>query len=660
MIGHNLDFDHSGKEMYNQDWKNEIADRTCTMGSPSTGLNDQGLHMCFSGSKTYWTNWYADHQLSIKPHMSSFNGDLVGIADVVDGNNVREEHNVVVRIRGPGEPDLFVMYQRKKGVIRDIPEDGDRVVITEQDAGYSQSWWLDSLGEGESYEWVDWMGEGSLIVKVCSINIGTPGVPDTAHVIMYLDGVTYEECPTDPRTVSPTPSPTLELTDEPTMEPTMTPIDSITQAPTIVNSEEKRDPGYVEISSKNCEEFGYETIFDEDECIKAAKAVSRTISSDLYSDYEDVVDGCSARIGTEDITLFVNPKGTCDPNASVNSLTYTGCKCTDWMPCFCRDSNISSTNPTKPPSASPTIQPTFLPTINMTEEPTPADSNENPDALFLVGFNNDDTPITQSCSWLNDDLNDDLKEKVCMSKWYQLYSDEFNLSPAFLVCPVTCAKYCIIEKRISNFLFDAWVNDDNSSHIETRKCQWLMNRPNNVIEEICNTSIDAESIYGQASEVCPETCRSCPEDIDDDWQLTYDDSIQTDDQQTPNGDIFLIKFDENGDPVSQTCDVLSEMNKDFIRKVCRNKRYQVYSEEHQLSPASQVCTKICDGYCVDESSFDKFVIGETNSGAARTQTCHWLGIQIASTRETICGRIVDADSIYGQASEVCTRTCQTC
>jgi ribosomal protein L35AE/L33A len=93
---------------------------------------------------------------------------------------------------------------------------------------------------------------------------------------------------------------------------------------------------FSEVNSGTCEDHDYITIEDVDECREAAMALGKTIAWGPYGGYKDVIDGCSARFSDSSSHIFFNKRGTCDPNDAVGHWTYTGCKCSDWMPCFCK------------------------------------------------------------------------------------------------------------------------------------------------------------------------------------------------------------------------------------------------------------------------------------------------------------------------------------
>jgi len=245
-MGHALDFSHSGKVVTGDYWEDQTKDPTCIMGYEGL-LTDSGSAMCFSGSKTWYTGWYDDYHQTVKPHMQqSFQGDLVGIDDVVNGLTDPDKHTLVLRVKGPNEKDLHIMYQRQKGVIQDLEEDGDTVVVTEQARGSAQSWSRATLGEGDIYRVSRWNGGvNSLIVQVCQFIMG--GSPDKAHILVYIENKSDINCktgftvPTPSPTQSPVPTSSPTQSPVPTSSPTQSPVptSSPTQSPVPTSSPTK-------------------------------------------------------------------------------------------------------------------------------------------------------------------------------------------------------------------------------------------------------------------------------------------------------------------------------------------------------------------------------------------------------------------------------------
>jgi hypothetical protein len=126
----------------------------------------------------------------VDPSTSAYNGELVGTNDVVNGE-ISAGQEMTVKLHGQGETDLFMMYQKTEGVTVDIADKyestfNNHVVIVEQSGDSQVSWVKASLAPGDMYSQKNWNG-GTLVVQVCSI---TPGRPDVAKVISFVDGVT--------------------------------------------------------------------------------------------------------------------------------------------------------------------------------------------------------------------------------------------------------------------------------------------------------------------------------------------------------------------------------------------------------------------------------------------------------------------------------------
>ena len=90
---------------------------------------------------------------------------------------------------------LLSMYQKTEGITEDIHSDykttfNNHVVIVEQSGDSEDSWVKANLAPGAVYTQKDWNG-GTLVVQVCSI---TPGTPDVAKVISFVDGQTTASC----------------------------------------------------------------------------------------------------------------------------------------------------------------------------------------------------------------------------------------------------------------------------------------------------------------------------------------------------------------------------------------------------------------------------------------------------------------------------------
>ena len=220
-IGHNLGHHHSGKNGVT------YADPTCNMGNQGS-WSDAGTNFCFNAAKTWANKWYESYHVTVDPTNATYEGTLVGINAVKDGT-ITAGQDVVVKIASSGETDLYVMFNRKAGANSEVPQNGDQVVITEQEYElYYTSAWLAGLSEtGVTTYTRSWSGSGTLTVKVCSLDTSSSG--GTARILVYATGHATLSCDVStpaPTNTPVTPAPTkATVTSPPTSAP-------VTPAPT--------------------------------------------------------------------------------------------------------------------------------------------------------------------------------------------------------------------------------------------------------------------------------------------------------------------------------------------------------------------------------------------------------------------------------------------
>jgi|AntRauTorckE5430_2_1112549.scaffolds.fasta_scaffold05084_2 hypothetical protein len=144
--------------------------------------------------QTYYFGWFSEHHQDVDPSTSAYEGQLVGTNDVVN-DEISTGQDMIVKLHSNGETDLFMMYQKTEGITEDIDIDhemsfNNHVVIVEQSGDSQDSWVKASLAPGDVYSKKNWNG-GTLVLQVCSI---TPGTPDVAKVITFVDGKTTASC----------------------------------------------------------------------------------------------------------------------------------------------------------------------------------------------------------------------------------------------------------------------------------------------------------------------------------------------------------------------------------------------------------------------------------------------------------------------------------
>jgi hypothetical protein len=194
--------------------------------------------MCFNGAKSWWLGWYSEtgkegHE-EVSPAVNSWEGKLVGIDDYITNNGFDDSnHRVILKVKTESTssafPDLYVMFNRKKGVNAEVAGFGDTVTVVSQfKEAAAQSWLIATLDATTDTFWnADFDGSGSnLVVQVCEIVYGTP---DYARVIVYLQGTNALSCTTPSPTVSsapslsPTPMPSSFPSGSPTVQASLSP-----------------------------------------------------------------------------------------------------------------------------------------------------------------------------------------------------------------------------------------------------------------------------------------------------------------------------------------------------------------------------------------------------------------------------------------------------
>lgn len=185
-IGHNLGFHHSGINLTDCTY----CDGTCHMSNEG-GFRDDSRKFCFNAAKFHQINWFPEFYTTVAPTSENFEGDLVGINDVVTNKANSGSQELVVKIHGSGQDDLFMMFNRKKGINSEVPEHGDQVVIVSQRSSSAISVRIATLSAGQIHTIQNWANSGNALkIKVCSVSKGG----DVASVIAYLDNVNKLYC----------------------------------------------------------------------------------------------------------------------------------------------------------------------------------------------------------------------------------------------------------------------------------------------------------------------------------------------------------------------------------------------------------------------------------------------------------------------------------
>lgn len=178
---------HSGKNGV------RYADDTGYMGNQGD-WTDEGNKMCFNAAKTWVFGWYSEFHKTSNPENVAFVGNLVGISDAKNSPNAvgNNGFHVIVRLKTESTR-LYLLYNRKEGLNEEVVNDGDKLVIIDQDGRFTESTWRAALDVGESYIQENWNGgSNKLIIVNCGFQ--NEGSLESIYVIAYVEGMTTAQC----------------------------------------------------------------------------------------------------------------------------------------------------------------------------------------------------------------------------------------------------------------------------------------------------------------------------------------------------------------------------------------------------------------------------------------------------------------------------------
>ena len=193
-MGHNLGQVHSGTSTSSH------ADPTCYMGNK--GLwTDEGSKMCFNPAKLYYFNWYRSKTIDVMPESDAIKAELIGIDDMSKrASQVRSEQKMILHLESTSGQNLFIMYNRKRGINKGVRGAGNKLLVTKQDGPRTTSVLMAALDtESGRYVRYDWGGNGNgvpgktLIIETCGKSFSTTGVV-SVHIRAYVNGHTYIDC----------------------------------------------------------------------------------------------------------------------------------------------------------------------------------------------------------------------------------------------------------------------------------------------------------------------------------------------------------------------------------------------------------------------------------------------------------------------------------
>jgi hypothetical protein len=182
-FGHNLNLEHSG------DGSVAYGDGSGYMGY--SYLSSEGPLMCFNAAKSYQLGWYYDREVDLNTATGdSFSGKLVGTADY---SSSTEDHTVILRIQRPSRNrDLFVMYNRAKGINAETKTGKDKLVVS-AGGNEHESNLLQSLGSNSQYVISDFEGS-SRDLTIKTFGMGSDGSVDFLNVLIGFSCSSSADC----------------------------------------------------------------------------------------------------------------------------------------------------------------------------------------------------------------------------------------------------------------------------------------------------------------------------------------------------------------------------------------------------------------------------------------------------------------------------------
>jgi len=193
-LGHNFGMRHSGKN------SDEYADATGYM-SNRMAWDEEGNKMCFNAAKMWYFGWYSDEHKSIEPSNDERTFDLIALDDIKNEKEFAEDAVSVLELVGGegGSNNLYVMFNRAKGMNVEVPADKNKVVIIEQSGPAQTSYWKGALDPNGvvTYSQANWGEEGeTLVIKIESVNYGQNfDEADFARIRVYVDSAFHNELP---------------------------------------------------------------------------------------------------------------------------------------------------------------------------------------------------------------------------------------------------------------------------------------------------------------------------------------------------------------------------------------------------------------------------------------------------------------------------------
>jgi hypothetical protein len=140
---------------------------------------------CFNPANNWQLGWYEPNIVEIDPFAGSWTGQVIGVADF---SKASPNHYVVVKIDTGGTTNLFLGYNRKKGMNSGVKDAGDMVTIVEQGAGYTPSNFRGELSKGSRTVFSKFgNSKKDLVIDFVTQSTTVEGV-DIAQIAVYFSG----------------------------------------------------------------------------------------------------------------------------------------------------------------------------------------------------------------------------------------------------------------------------------------------------------------------------------------------------------------------------------------------------------------------------------------------------------------------------------------
>lgn len=164
----------------------EYGDESCMMGV-SYELEDGPLQ-CFNEEKCWQLGWYSEAHMTINitelSGWDSYNANITGAANF----NGRSDQTVIIQINGASAGfDYYIAFNRKTGFNSRTREGGDKVLITNRQAGQEMvdSTLVAQLEDGGDFFIHSKDFKPNVVVHVNSINLTADPAYASLHISKY-------------------------------------------------------------------------------------------------------------------------------------------------------------------------------------------------------------------------------------------------------------------------------------------------------------------------------------------------------------------------------------------------------------------------------------------------------------------------------------------